>query len=60
MLFQHIMHMLDNTNHIPDDLLSLSTIVLNSIVLNSRDWSEIIWLPEISRFEINLAIDFIR
>ena len=36
-------------------LLSLSTIVLNS-----RDWSEIIWLPEISCFKINLAISFIR
>ena len=30
------------------------------IVLNSRDWSEIIWLPEISRFKINLAISFIQ
>ena len=29
------------------------------IVLNSRDWSEIVWLPEISRFKINLAIGFI-
>ncbi len=36
-------------------LLSLSTIVLNS-----RDWSEIVWLPEISHFKINLAISFIR
>ena len=26
----------------------------------SRDWSEIVWLPEISRFKINLAISFIR
>ena len=25
-----------------------------------RDWSEIVWLPEISRFKINLAISFIR
>ena len=33
---------------------------LSTIVLNSRDWSEIIWLPEISRFKINLAIGFIR
>ena len=33
---------------------------LSTIVLNSRDWSEIIWLPEISRFKINLAISFIR
>ena len=36
-------------------LLSLSTIVLNS-----RDWSEIIWLPEILRLKINLAVGFIR
>ena len=36
-------------------VLSLSTIVLNS-----RDWSEIVWLPEISRLKINLAIGFIR
>ena len=28
------------------------------IVLNSRDWSEIVWLPEISRFKINLAIGY--
>ena len=38
--------------------LSLST--LSMLVLNSRDWSEIVWLPEISRFKINLAISFIR
>ena len=31
-------------------------ISLSTLVLNSRDWSEIIWLPEISRFKINLAI----
>ena len=37
------------------NVLSLSTIVLNS-----RDWSEIVWLHEISRFKINLAIGFIR
>ena len=35
-------------------------ISLSTIVLNSRDWSEIVWLPEISRFKINLAISFIR
>ena len=33
---------------------------LSTLVLNSRDWSEIVWLPEISRFKINLAIGFIR
>ena len=36
-------------------MLSLSTIVLNS-----RDWSEILWLPEILCFKINLTISFIR
>ena len=35
-------------------------ISLSTIVLNSRDWSEIVWLPKISRFKINLAIGFIR
>ena len=35
-------------------------ISLSTLVLNSRDWSEIVWLPEISRFKINLAINFIR
>ena len=30
------------------------------LVLNSRDWSEIVWLPEISCFKINLAISFIQ
>ena len=33
---------------------------LSTLVLNSRDWSEIVWLPEISCFKINLAISFIR
>ena len=33
---------------------------LSTIVLNSRDWSEIIWLPKISRLKINLAVGFIR
>ena len=35
-------------------------ISLSTLVLNSRDWSEIVWLPEISRFKINLAIGFIQ
>ena len=35
-------------------------ISLSTIVLNSRDWSEIVWLPKILRFKINLAISFIR
>ena len=35
-------------------------VSLSTLVLNSRDWSEIVWLPEISRFKINLAISFIR
>ena len=33
--------------------------IIKYIVLNSRDWSEIIWFPEISHFKINLAIGFI-
>ena len=33
---------------------------LSTLVLNSRDWSEILWLPEISYFKINLAISFIQ
>ena len=38
-------------------LISISNITsvyassLSTIVLNSRDWYEIIWLPEISRFK---------
>ena len=39
---------------------SIKSSSLSTIVLNSRDWSEIIWLPEISRFKINLAISSIR
>ena len=35
-------------------------ISLSTIVLNSRDWSEIVWLPEILRFKISLTIGFIR
>ena len=35
-------------------------VSVSTIVLNSRDWSEIIWLPKISRFKINLVIGFIR
>ena len=42
-------------------LLKLSNCIsLSTLVLNSRDWSEIVWLSEISRFKINLAISFIR
>ena len=33
-------------------------ISLSTIVLNSRDWSEILWLSEILCFKINLAISF--
>ena len=46
---------ISGSHTISDQSLSLSTIVLNS-----RDWSEIVWLPENSRFKINLAISFIR
>ena len=38
----------------------ISFTSLSTLVLNSRDWSEIVWLPEISCFKINLAISFIR
>ena len=40
-------------------IINRLAISLSTIVLNSRDWSEIIWLPKISRFKINLAIGFI-
>ena len=33
---------------------------LSTIVLNSRDWSKIVWLPKISHLKIDLAIGFIR
>ena len=45
------------SSHDSSIVLSIS---LSTLVLNSRDWSEIVWLPEISRFKINLAISFIR
>ena len=32
-------------------------ISLSTVVLNSRDWSEIVWLPEISCFKNHLAIE---
>ena len=38
----------------------MCVVSLSTLVLNSRDWSEIVWLPKISRFKINLAISFIR
>ena len=41
-------------------LILIIELSLSTIVLNSRDWSEIVWLPEISLFKINLAISFIR
>ena len=37
-------------------IASYINISLSTIVLNSRDWSEIVWLPKILRFKINLAI----
>ena len=45
-----------------DPFFQLCKIItsLSTLVLNSRDWSEIVWLPEISRFKIKLAISFIR
>ena len=38
----------------------VNCLSLSTIVLNSRDWSEIVWLPEILYLKINLAIGFIR
>ena len=35
-------------------------ISLSTIVLNSRDWYEIIWVPKFCALKINLAIGFIR
>ena len=37
-----------------------NNLSLSTIVLNSRDWSEIVWLPKILHLKINLAIGFIR
>ena len=45
---------------IPMRAKNILYVSLSTLVLNSRDWSEIVWLPEISRFKINLAIGFIR
>ena len=36
------------------------SLSLSTIVLNGRDWSEIVWLPEILHLKINLAIGFIQ
>ena len=41
-------------------IVGLLILSLSTIVLNSKDWSEIVWLLEISHFKINLAISFIR
>ena len=38
----------------------IQSLSLSTIVLNSRDWSEIVWLPKILHLKINLAIGFIR
>ena len=37
-----------------------SHISLSMIVLNNRDWSEIVWLLEILCLKINLTIGFIQ
>ena len=37
-------------------LMKNRKLSLSTIVLNSRDWSEIIWLPRNSHFKINLPI----
>ena len=47
---QHSIHGANREVNAPA-VLSLSTVVLNS-----RDWSEIIWLPRNSHFKINLPI----
>ena len=52
--------MIPQVNHTLHILPSFNKVSLSTLVLNSRDWSEIVWLPEISRFKINLAISFIR
>ena len=39
---------------------TITCISLSTIVLNSRDWSEIVWLPKILHLKITLAIGFIR
>ena len=39
----------NGTNHKTANI----TVSLSTLVLNSRDWLEIVWLPEISRFKIN-------
>ena len=41
-------------------IIHVHTVSLSTLVLNSRDWSEIVWLSKNSRFKINLAISFIR
>ena len=46
-------------SHINNHIL-LDTTSLSTIVLNSRDWSDIVWLPKISHLKIDLAIGFIR
>ena len=37
-----------------DSIIKYDSTSLSTIVLNSRDWSEILWLPRNSRFKINL------
>ena len=44
---------MSGVRHIVEWVRDLS---LSTIVLNSRDWSEIIWLPKNSHFKINLPI----
>ena len=33
---------------------------ISTVVPNSRDWSEIVWLPKVSHFKINILIGFIQ
>ena len=39
------------TNRVNRWVIKLRCKSLSTVVLNSRDWSEIVWLPEISRFK---------
>ena len=48
---RHLIEVFKHCSYIMCDIVSLSTIVLNS-----RDWSEIIWLPRNLHFKINLPI----
>ena len=57
----HVVILHEGSPHdVQTSVYSSSYISLSTIVLNSRDWSEIVWLPKISHLKIDLAIGFIR